>query len=246
MAKHPTSSRVHRNEEVPDDAFVSTVKRFIRWTQKNRTPVSVGGAAILVAAAGTAWFISSQRALEETASGRLAQVQQSVASGNAQLAIQDLQNFLNTFGSTRAGDQARLVLADLLIQQDRPQEAIDALGELPNELDNPFGLPGARLHAAALEELGRYDEAAGAYQRLARQARFEYQRREALADAARVQLQHGDPAVAEDLYRQILDTFDEQESGRGYYAMWLAQARAAAQAGQGTASAPPADNDTTS
>ncbi len=246
MAKHPTSSRVHRNEEVPDDAFVSTVKRITRWTQENRTQVTVSAAAILVAAAGAAWFISSQRALEQTAAGRLAQVQQTVASGNAQLAIQDLQNFVNTFGSTSAGDQARLMLADLLIQQDRAQEAVDALGELPNELDNPFGLPGARLHAAALEELGRYDEAANAYQRLAREARFEYQRREALADAARVHLHHGDPAVAVDLYQQVLDTFDEQESGRGYYTMWLAEARAAAQTGQGTTAQPPADGDGTS
>lgn len=240
--KHPTSSRVHRNDEVPDDAFVTTVKRITRWAQKNQTQVIVGAVAILAVAAGAYWFISSQRSLEETAYSRLSQVQQSFASGNTQLAIQDLRSFLNTFGSTQAADQARLLLSDILIQEDRAEEAIDALDDLPDRLDSPFGLAAARVEASALESLGRYDDAADAYQRIARNARFQYQRRDALADAARVQLQNGDPAAAAALYQQVVDTFGEQEAGRGYYEMWLAEARAAAESGQGTAAPkPPAD-----
>lgn len=251
MTKHPTSSRVHRDDQVPDDAFVSTVRRIITFAQENRNSVLVGAAAILAIAAGTAWFIASQRSLEETAQARLTQVQQSVASGNTQLAVQDLQSFLGTFGSTAAADQARLMLAGILIQEDRAQEAVDALQDLPERINSPFGIAAARLHASALETLGRYQDAAQAYQQIARNARFPYQRRQALADAARVNLQHVDPAAAADLYQQVLDTFGDQEAGRGYYEMWLAEARAAAQApttaGQGTADpAGPADSTGTS
>jgi tetratricopeptide (TPR) repeat protein len=239
MTKHPTSSRVHRDDQVPDDAFVGAVRRIVTFTQDNRNPVLFGAAAILAIAAGAAWFIASQRSLEQTAQARLTQVQQSVASGNTQLAVQDLQTFLATFGSTAAADQARLVLAGLLIQDDRAEEAIDALQDLPERINSPFGLAAARLEASALETLGRYQEAADAYRQIARNARFPYQRRQALSDAARVNLQHVDPAAAADLYQQVLDTFDDQEAGRGYYEMWLAEARAAAQApqaaGQGTA-----------
>lgn len=237
MTKHPTSSRVHRGDEVPDDAFVSTVRRIVAFIQKNRNPVLIGAAAILAVAAGSVWFIASQRSLEQTAQARLAQVQQSVASGNTQLAVQDLQAFLGTFGSTAAADQARLVLAGILIHEDRAEEAIDALQDLPDRITSPFGVAAARLRASALETLGRYQEAAAAYQRIARDARFPYERRQALADAARVNLQHDDPAAAAALYQQVLDTFDDQEAGRGYYEMWLAEARAAAQAapaGQGS------------
>lgn len=230
MAKHPTSSRVHRGEEAPDDAFVGTIKRVVTWTRENQRGVTIGAAAILVLAAGAVWYITQQRSLERTAASRLTQVQQSVASGNAQLAIRDLQSFLDTFGSTSAGDQARLVLADLLTNQDRPEEAIEALGSLPDRLDDPFGLAAARLEAAALEAVDRFDEAVAAYETIAQNARFAYQRREALADAARVELQHGDPAAAVGYYQRVLDTFDEQEAGSSYYRMWLAEAQAQAAA----------------
>lgn len=239
MAKHPTSSRVHRGDDAPDDAFVSSIKRIVTWTRENQRGVTIGAAAILVLAGGAAWYITQQRSLERTAASRLTQVQQSVASGNAQLAIRDLQSFLDTFGSTSAGDQARLVLADLLVNQERPEEAIEALGSLPERLDDPFGLAAARLEAAALEALDRFEEAATAYATIAGNTRFAYQRREALADAARIELQHGDPAAAVDYYQRVLDTFDEQEAGRSYYRMWLAEARARAQTGQPAAQ--PAD-----
>ena len=241
--KHPTSSRVHRDDGLPDDVFVSTMRRIISWAQENRQQMIVGSVAILLVAAAGAWFIASQRSVETAANTQLARVQQSVASGNNQLAIRDLQSFLNTYGSTEAADQARLILASVLIDEDRATEAVEALATLPERLDNPLGLPAARLKASALESLDRTQEAIDAYLAIAEDARFPFQRREALADAARVHLQNGNPERAVDLYQQVVDTFDEQEAGRGYYQMWLAEARA--QVGQGApAATPDTDGDT--
>lgn len=244
MTKHPTSSRVHNDDEAPDDAFVATIKRIIDWGQQNRRQVTIGGAVVLVIAAVAAWMIVQQRSLETTAQSRLAEVQQSVAGGNPQLAIRDLESFLDTFGSTEAADQARLMLADLLVGEQRPEEAIEALGDLPQRLDDPFGLAAARLHASALESLQRYDDAVRAYRRIAEAARFPYQRREALADAARIQLQHGDPHQAVALLERVLDTFDADEGARGYFEMWLAEARGRARAGQGAAAPTTTPTDT--
>lgn len=243
MAKHPTSSRVHRDEDVPDDAFVSTVRRVITWAQENRRQVTIWGTVVAILAAAGVWFVSQQRSLDAAAATRFTQVQQSVASGNAQLAIRDLRSFLDTFGGTSTADQARLTLADLLIGQDQAQEAIEALGDLPDRLDAPFGLAAARMNAAALESVERYDDAVQAYRQIARNARFPYQRREALADAGRVRMQHGDAAAAVPIFEELVATFDEDAPGRGYYELWLAEARAQAQAGQGAATA--AAQDTT-
>lgn len=238
MTKHPSSSRVHRDDDVPDDAFVSTIKRIINWGKENTRQVTIGTAVIVVIAAVATWMIFQQRSLEATAQTRLAQVQQTVASGNAQLAIRDLQSYLDTFGGTDAADQARLMLADLLIGQDQPQQAIDALGDLPERMDAPFGLPAARLEAAALERLDRHDDAIRAYERIAANARFPFQRREALADAARLQLQYGDPQQAVDLLQRTVATFNDDEPGQGYFEMWLAEAQARVRSGQGTTDAP--------
>lgn len=231
MAKHPTSSRVHREDQGPDDAFVTTIKRSYEWGRENTRVLTVALAIVLLLGMAAVWFTSQQRQLEAQAAARLNQVHQSVASGNTQLAIRDLQSYLDRFGGTRTANQARLLLAGILLGEDRGQEAIDALGSLPDDLDEPFALAAARLKAAALEETGQVEEAVGTYRRIADGARFSYQRREALADAARVRLQHGQPDDAARLYEQVVETFAQDEPGRAYYEMWLAEARARAQRG---------------
>jgi predicted negative regulator of RcsB-dependent stress response len=234
MAKQPTSSPVRRDNDVPDDAFVGTIRRVVSWGKENTRQLTIGGGAILIIAAVAVWMVVQQRQLETTAQTRLTQVQQTVASGNPELAIRDLRSYLDTFGGTDASDQARLLLADLLISQEQPQQAIEALGTLPDRLDDPFGLAAARLEAAALERTDQHDAAIQAYRQIADNARFPYQRREALADAARLELQRGQPAAAVGFFEEIVGTFDADEAGRGYYELWLAEARAQAQAGQGS------------
>lgn len=231
MAKHPTSSRVHREDHGPDDAFVNTVKRGYSWGRQNSRAVTILLAVIVIAGIFAIWFISRQNQVEAAASQRLTEVQQSVMSGNTQLAIRDLRTYLDRFGGTETANQARLMLASILIDQDQAQEATEALGDLPGDLDEPFGLAAARLEAAAHEELGNIDQAVSTYLRIADRARFDYQRREALADAARVRLQEGQADQAAGLYERVLETFGEDEAGRGYYELWLAEARAQAEEG---------------
>lgn len=242
--KHPTSSKVRRESDVPDDAFVGTIRRIIDWAQENQRETIIGAVALAVVVGGAAWFIVQQRQVESTAQTRLAQVQQTVASGNLQLAVRDLESFLQRFDGTEAADQARLILSDVHMAQEQPEQAIDALGGLPDRLDAPFGIAAARLEAAALERLERYDDAVEAYLDIAANARFPFQRREALGDAGRVELQHGEPQEAVDLFDRVLETFEEDENGRGYYEMWLAEAEARVQSGQGSTTVPAPRPDT--
>jgi predicted negative regulator of RcsB-dependent stress response len=232
MAKHPTSSRVHRDDSGPDDAFVSTIKRSYSWGKENSRVVVGVLAVILVAGVAAFWYYTQQRQLETQAAARLTQVQQSVASGNAQLAVRDLQTYLDRFGSTRTADQARLVLASILLEQDRVQDALEALGSLPDDLRTPFGLPAARLQAAAHEEAGNIDEAVSTYLRISDRARFGFERREALADAARIRLQNGEPGRAADLYDQLVGMYPQDDPEHGYYQIWLAEAQAQAREGR--------------
>ena len=235
MAKHPTSSRVHRESNGPDDAFVDAVQRTATWAKDHQRQLTVAGILLAVLVIGGVYYLNSQRQLEAQAAAELTRVQQSVGSGNAQLAIRDLQNYLGTYGSADAAQPARLLLADLLLTQDQPAQAVEALGDLPDDLGQPFGIAGARLLAAAREELGEVDQAVQIYRSIAENARFTYQRREALADAARVRLQNGNPDAAATIYEEVVATFGEQEAGRGYYEMWLAEARAQAREGGGAA-----------
>lgn len=233
MAKHPTSSRVHRDPDSPDDAFIGAIKRTVEWTRAHDRQLIIGGVVLAALVLIGVYYVSSQRRVEAEATARLAQVQQSVASGNPQLAIRDLQTYIQTFGGARAAQPARILLADLLLDQDRHAEAVEALGDLPGDLDEPFGVAAARVLAAAREEMGDAEEAVSLYRGIARNARFPFEEREALAEAARVRLQSGDAEGAADLYEDVVESFDDERdaAARGYYAMWLAEARARAATG---------------
>lgn len=232
MAKHPTSSRVHRDPEPADDAFVAGLQRTATWARAHDRQLIVTGVVLAILVALGLYWINAQRQLEQQAAARLAEVQQSVVSGNVQLAIRDLQTYLDTFGGTEAAQPARLLLADVLLGEGRAEEAVEALGDLPEDLEEPLGIPAARLLAAAQEELGNIDRAVEIHREIAGSARFPFERREALADAARVRLQNGNPEAAADLYQEVVDTFQEEQAPqRGYYEMWLAEARAQAEEG---------------
>jgi predicted negative regulator of RcsB-dependent stress response len=228
MPKHPTSSRVQRPQPEPDDKFILTVERIAIWTRENSRMLLIGTIVIVVAVAGVIYYMESQRRVEAEAATRLTDIHQTVLTGNVPLAIRDLQSYLGTFGGTRAAREARLILADLLITQERPQDAVEALGRLPRDLDEPVGIAAAQIQAAAYESMGNHDEAIETYRRIARNARFEFQRREAYASAGRVALDSNQPALAAEMYDRLVQTFEETEPARGYYEMWLAEARARA------------------
>lgn len=238
MAKHPTSSRVHRDKNLPDDPFVSGIERSLEWARTHTRILIVAAVALAVLIAAGLYYLNVQRSIENTAAQRFNELQGTLASGNTQLALRDLQSFVDQFGGTESGEQARLILADVLLQEDRAPEVIPALDGLEDDLDEPQGLAAARLAAAAYEATGDADEAVDTYFRIAEDARFDFERRDALADAARVRLQNGEAEEAAEIYQQIVEMFDEGESGRGYFEMWRAEAQA--QARQPTDGAPAA------
>jgi tetratricopeptide (TPR) repeat protein len=236
MPKHPTSPRVPRPPQTdPDDKFLLAVERITLWIRQHTTQVVVAGIVLAIAIAGGIYYLESQRRVEAEAAIRLNDIHQTVMTGNVALAIRDIQTYLGTFGGTRAAREARLILADLLIAQERPGDAIEALGRLPRDLDEPVGLAAAQLLAAAYEALGQHQDAIDTYRRISRNARFEFQRRDALGDAARVAMDTGQPDLAVEFYDRLIDSFDEGDPTRGYYEMWRAEARARIAAGPGAA-----------
>jgi predicted negative regulator of RcsB-dependent stress response len=240
MPKHPTSPRVPKPAPEPDDKFIFAVEQTATWARAHSRELIIGAVVLIVVIAAGLYYWESQRRVEAEAATRLTEVQQTVMTGNAPLAIRDLQTYLNTFGGTSAAREARIMLADLLLTQERPQDAITALGRLPRDLDEPVGIAAAQILAAAQESMGDHDAALDTYQRIARNARFQFQRREALSDAARLALDTGRADLAADLYDRLIQTFEAEDPSRGYYEMWRAEALARAARGVGTAPAVPA------
>jgi predicted negative regulator of RcsB-dependent stress response len=240
MPKHPTSSRVPKPEPQPDDRFILAIERISFWARQNSRVLLIGGVVLVILVLAGIYYVDSQRRVEAEAAARLGEVHQTIMTGNVPLAIRDLQTYLATFGGTRAAREARLILADLLMDQERPADAIQALGRLHRDLDEPVGIAAAQLLAAAYEALDQQDQALETYRRIARDARFEFQRREALAAAARVAMETGQESLAVELYDRLVQTLEEGNPERMYYEMWRAEALARAGRAPAATPAPPA------
>lgn len=223
MAKHPTSSRVHRETEA-EDAFVARVVEYSEWARRNSRLVTTVAVILFVAIAAFLYWRNWQAGLESSATERLTEVQQTVASGNTALALQDLESFLETFSGTSAAGQARLLLAELYLDEGRYREALQAVGPLSGDLDDPLGPSGAFLEAAAYEGMDQPSEAERIYLSIADGADMDFHVRRALSDAARIRMELGRPGEAADLFRRLLALTEEGDPERGEYEMRLAEA----------------------
>ena len=148
---------------------------------------------------------SAQTRREVFAAGELSQARVVVQSGNLQLAVSDLGRITSTYPKTLAGQEAVILLANVYLQQSQPELAVTELGDLlalgpAQHLEGPA----AGLLGSALEELGRFGEAADAYERAANAVSYDLIRGGLMMDLARAATVAGDTGRAADAYEAII------------------------------------------
>lgn len=228
MPRHPTARRVRRPPPAPDDVFVERVLGTTAWASTHRRAIIVGSVSLLVIVVGFLYYRNYRATLNERAGTELAQLRQTVQSGNSALAIRDAEQFIERFGSTPSAPEARLMLAEAYLASGQFQQAIETIDAQASDLDEPMGPPAAFLLATAHEVGNQLDDAEEVYLRIAQDAPYEYQRENALDAAARVRLERGDAQGAVELYDRLLETLSEDSPDRIIYEMRRAEARALA------------------
>lgn len=155
----------------------------VDWTRTHGRQVGLGLIVVAVAIVGTLLVRSSSAKKDASASRALADAQRSVASGNLPLAAADLQKVVTQYGSTNAGTQGRLLLAQVLFQQNKVDEGMKVLDEVGSG-----GAMAASVHAlraAGLEQAGKSSEAASEYLKAAEATKLSSEQASYRADAAR-------------------------------------------------------------
>lgn len=226
MPKHPAARRVHRVES-DDDVFVSGVLESSVWAKTHGRSLLIGVVALIVIVAGTIYWRNYRADLRDRATVELTPVRQTVIEGNRQLAIRDLTAYIEKYGSTPSADEARLLLAQVYVEEGRAQDAVDVLEPVARNPGAPSGATAALLLGAAYEAANQPDRAERTYLLIADKARFGFEQREALERAAGILLQKGNTAGAADLYDQALKTLPEDSPERSVYLMRIAEIRAA-------------------
>jgi tetratricopeptide (TPR) repeat protein len=173
----------------------------LNWVRTHSRQVGYGvlGTAAIVA---VLWIVRAQNERNEiTASQQLVAAQRSLGAGNLAVAAADLKNVVDRFGSTRAGVDAQVLLAQVQLQQGKPEDALATLSEVGNA--GPTASSVHALRGAALEQTGKFAEAAAAYMEASRAALLSAERESFKSDAARAYQLAGKPEDALKVWKEI-------------------------------------------
>ncbi|MBK6488057.1 MAG: tetratricopeptide repeat protein [Gemmatimonadetes bacterium] len=176
---------------------------FMEWAQANARSLGIGAIVIAALGAGT-WVVSRSNETKALAASRaLAESQRSVASGNLPLAAADLQKVVQRYGSTNAGVQAKLLLAQVLFQQEKVDEGLKLLDETGKAGALQSSLHG--LRAGGLEQAGKPAEAAAEYLKASQSTSLSSERESYKADAARALVAAGKKDEALKIWQAMAD-----------------------------------------
>jgi predicted negative regulator of RcsB-dependent stress response len=231
MAKRPSGSRRRTETHDAEDAFIARIVEFSTWAKKNTQVLILAGVVLVVAVVSLWYYVNYRENLSVVAAQELESLQQLAAGGDPETARLGFTQYLERFSGTPYASEARLSLAQLHLEAGNGQEAIQVLQDADVRLAHPMGPQVALLRARAYEELGRLDEAERVYLEIGEGAELDFQRVQALQDAARIRMMQGNAAGAADLYQRILDGMETADPDRGAIELRLGEARTRASTG---------------
>jgi tetratricopeptide (TPR) repeat protein len=178
------------------------------WIRAHGRVAAYAGVTIVALAAGTYMWRRSDAIKQERAEQALVGAARTFASGNLPLAQTDLEKVVARYGSTNAGAQARLLLAQILFEQSKVDSGLRVLEGVGSGPGGAFAASVHALRAAGLEQLNKPAEAAVEYEQAAQVARGSTERDSYRADAARAYTAAGQPAKALTIWQAL--AADEQ------------------------------------
>ena len=190
------------------DADVEAAQRaqtFIDWTRINSKALTVAAAVVVIAGAGFWFYQRSQQITAQNAERALAHAKESLTAGNLPLAQTDLQGVYSRYGSTTAGVEAAMLLAQADFDSNKPQDGLTLI-------DKVSGTSAASaqqstllsLKGDGLAQLGKLADAAKQYEAAANATNFETEKSFYKAKAARTYQSAGDTATARKLWSEML------------------------------------------
>lgn len=226
-----------------EDRIMGRVAAATAWVEKNRQLAIMAGLAIFAIGAGGVIYLNYRADLAERAAVRLDEIR--IVSQNAapEELRSELSNYIEQFGATPQGAEARLLLAEMELQRGDADAAIRLVEPVVDPDDDPLGYNAAWMLAVAEEQRGDLEAAARWYERLAGAAPHEFQRRRARAARARIHTYAGEYDEAEAIYAELAANevagADEQTE---LYAVKLGEVRARAAADLPPPSLPDVDD----
>lgn len=239
MAK--SMAREKRPEHLDtEDHVTERILEAATWAETHRRAVIAAGIALVAVVAAAFYYQDYREKLVARASVRLQEIQIASQSADVETVRSELRIFIDQYSGTSYASQARVALGDLELRRDSLGLAIQALEPVADLGEaNPLSYTAMEMIAAAYEQGGDADRALQWYERLASNARFDYQRHTAMAEQARLHTIGGRYSEATALYEHLVDEAEEDPAGQEVYAVRLGEVRAIERFGAVAAAALP-------
>jgi predicted negative regulator of RcsB-dependent stress response len=189
-----------------DSKAAERAQTFIDWTRINSKALTAAAAVIVVAAAGFWFYQRSQQIQALNAERALAHAKESLTAGNLPLAQTDLQGVYSRYGSTAAGVEAAMLLAQADFDANKPQDGIALIDKVSGSSAASAQLPTLlSLKGDGQAQLAKLADAAKSYEAAANATSFETEKAYYNAKAARTYQAAGDTASARKLWSAMLN-----------------------------------------
>jgi len=173
------------------------------WFQVNQKPIVIGIGIIAISAAaifGYRWMDANKRT---EANNELYRATAPLSEGRLPEAQTALEKVVKRFGGTSSGNQASLLLAQVMYEQKKFAEGIASLEQAKGAAGSEFTSPIEAMMAVGFESQGKYDDAAEHYGKAASSAKFPLDRATNQAQQARNLTLAGKPAEARKLWEEL-------------------------------------------
>ena len=194
-----------RTEPIAQSAAADRAQTFLDWTRINAKLLTAGAVIVVVAAAGYWFYMRSKQITAANAERALVTAKSSMTAGNMPLAQKDLQNVYAKYGSTSAGVEAAMLLAQIDYDTGKFQDGISILQKVAGSSAAAGVEPTIKsLEGDGYAQMRKLPEAAKAYEDAAKATAFETERAFHLAKAARAYTSAGDTAKARQIWTSLL------------------------------------------
>lgn len=202
-----TRSRQSRSQLDSDDALAIRAAELSAWARRNARMIMAIAAVALVVVGGLVVWKYQQGQLRAAAGERLLALNANPATATA-AGTRELEQFISQYGSTPEADEARLMLAQSLMEQGQGRRALPHLQRVADG-GGRMAAQASMMLGSAQSQLGDRAAAVRAYQQAADKAQLKYQRFEALGQAAVQHEAGGNWRAAADIYRGLLAESEE-------------------------------------
>src|SRR6267143_1932018 len=147
--------------------------RALAWIKAHRQLTSWVGTIVAISAVLLVWQLSTKRRSEDIASRELQSARFAFENQNLPLAASELARVVENYSGTNAAEEGRLLLANVRLLQGQPQQAVTVLQDWASGAGQAFRSQAYSLLGAAYENLGRFRDAADAYEKASSAARLD-------------------------------------------------------------------------